>query len=197
MENYNQNSADVEIVKQANVNIINDSNNNEDARLKVLRSEILQLKASNASLQIQLQYFREKYLPHILVVDDNYDTVQIITEILSDHYNVIDTGNGIEALSMIRKMGNVGSGIKRIDTILLDINLPGMCGFTLCRELKKNMKLNIPIIFCSVNNTKKDVIKAISFGADDYIIKPFQENTLLGKVGKWTKKTGQILIEPN
>ena len=197
MENYNQNSADVEIVKQANVNIINDSSNNEDARLKVLRSEILQLKASNISLQIQLQYFREKYLPHILVVDDNYDTVQIITEILSDHYNVIDTGNGIEALSMIRKMGNVGSGIKRIDTILLDINLPGMCGFTLCRELKKNMKLNIPIIFCSVNNTKIDIIKAISFGADDYIIKPFQENTLLGKVGKWTKKTGQIPIEPN
>ncbi len=85
-------------------------------------------------------------------------------------------------------MGKVGSDIKRIDTILLDVNLPGMCGFTLCRELKKNIKLNIPIIFCSANNTKKDVIKAISFGADDYIIKPFQENALLEKVGKWTKK---------
>ena len=188
MEDYNHSLGNVEIVKEAEVNIINDSNNNDKAMLNVLKNEISHLKASNASLKIQLQHFREKYLPHVLLVDDNYDTVQIITEILNDDYNVIDTGNGIEALSMLRKMGKVGSDIKRIDTILLDINLPGMCGFTLCRELKKNIRLNIPIIFCSANNTKKDVIKAISFGADDYIIKPFQENALLEKVGKWTKK---------
>ena len=187
MEDYNHSLGDVEIVKEAEVNIINDSNNNDKAMLKVLKNEISHLKAFNASLKIRLQHFREKYLPHVLLVDDNYETVQIITEILSD-YNVINTGNGIEALSMLRKMGKVGSDIKRIDTILLEVNLPGMSGFTLCRELKKNIRLNIPIVFCSVNNTKKDVIKAISFGADDYIIKPFQENTLLEKVGKWTKK---------
>ncbi len=187
MEDYNHSLGDVEIVKEAKVNIINDSNNNDQAMLKVLKNEISHLKASNASLKIQLQHFREKYLPHVLLVDDNYETVQIITEILSD-YNVINTGNGIEALSMLRKIGKVGSDIKRIDTILLEVNLPGMSGFTLCRELKKNIRLNIPIVFCSVNNTKKDVIKAISFGADDYILKPFQENTLLEKVGKWTKK---------
>jgi len=188
MEYYNQNPGDVEIVKEAEVNIITDSNNNDEALLNVLKNEISHLKASNASLKIQLQNFREKHLPYVLLVDDNYDTVQIITEILNDDYNVINTGNGIEALSMLRKMGKVGSDIKRIDTILLDVNLPGMCGFTLCRELKKNLRLNIPIIFCSVYNTRKDVIKAISFGADDYIIKPFQENTLLEKIGKWTKK---------
>ena len=188
MEDYNQNPGDVEIIKEAVVNIINDNYDNDKALLKVLKNEISHLKASNASLKIQLQHFREKYLPHVLLVEDNYDTVQIITDILNDDYNVINTGNGIEALSILRKTGKVGSDIKRIDTILLDVNLPGMCGFTLCRELKKNIKLNIPIIFCSANNTKKDVIMAISFGADDYIIKPFQENTLLEKVGKWTKK---------
>ena len=154
MEDYNHSLGDVEIVKEAEVNIINDSNNNEKALLKVLKNEISHLKASNASLRIQVKHFREKYLPHVLLVDDNYDTVQIITEILNDNYNVINTGNGIEALSMLRKMGKVGSDIKRIDTILLDVNLPGMCGFTLCRELKKNMRLNIPIIFCSAKNTK-------------------------------------------
>ncbi len=187
MEDYVHGPGNVEIVKEADVNIVNDSNNNDQAMLKVLKNEISHLKASNASLKIQLQYFRENYLPNVLLVDDNHETVQVITEILSD-YNVINTGNGIEALSMLRKMGKVGSDIKRIDTILLEVNLPGMSGFTLCRELKKNIRLNIPIVFCSVNNTKKDVIKAISFGADDYIIKPFQENTLLEKVGKLTKK---------
>ena len=188
MEDYTQSHGDVEIVNEAEINIINDSNNNDNAMLNVLKNEISHLKASNASLRMQLQHIREKYLPHVLVVDDNYDTVQIITEILNNDYNIINTGNGIEALNILRKMGNVGSDIKRIDTILLDINLPGMCGFTLCRELKKNIKLNIPIIFCSASNTKRDVIKAISFGADDYIIKPFQDVALLEKVGKWTKK---------
>lgn len=187
MENNTHGPGDVEIVKEADINIIDDGNNNDQAMLKVLKNEISHLKASNASLKIQLQYFRENYLPNVLLVDDNHETVQVITGILSD-YNVINTGNGIEALSMLRKMGNVGSDIQRIDTILLEVNLPGMSGFTLCRELKKNIKLNIPIIFCSANNTKKDVIKAISFGADDYIIKPFQEKALLEKVGKWTKK---------
>lgn len=187
MEDYAHSPGNVEIIKEADVNIINDSNNNDQAMLKVLKNEISHLKASNASLKIQLQYFRENYLPNVLLVDDNHETVQIITEILSD-YNVISTGNGIEALSMLRKMGKVGSDIQRIDAILLEINLPGMSGLTLCRELKKNIRLNIPIIFCSANNTKKDVIKAISFGADDYIIKPFQEKALLEKVGKWTKK---------
>lgn len=187
MENNTHGPGDVEIVKEADINIIDDGNNNDQATLKVLKNEISHLKASNASLKIQLQYFRENYLPNVLLVDDNHETVQVITGILSD-YNVINTGNGIEALSMLRKMGNVGSDIQRIDTILLEVNLPGMSGFTLCRELKKNIKLNIPIIFCSANNTKKDVIKAISFGADDYIIKPFQEKALLEKVGKWTKK---------
>lgn len=187
MEDYAHSPGNVEIIKEADVNIINDSNNNDQAMLKVLKNEISHLKASNASLKIQLQYFRENYLPNVLLVDDNHETVQIITEILCD-YNVISTGNGIEALSMLRKMGKVGSDIQRIDAILLEINLPGMSGLTLCRELKKNIRLNIPIIFCSANNTKKDVIKAISFGADDYIIKPFQEKALLEKVGKWTKK---------
>ncbi len=187
MEDYTHSPGNVEIVKEADVNIVNDSNNNDQAMLKVLKNEISHLKASNASLKIQLQYFRENYRPNVLLVDDNHETVQVITEILSD-YNVINTGNGIEALSMLRKMGKVGSDIERIDAILLEVNLPGMSGLTLCRELKKNIRLNVPIIFCSANNTKKDVIKAISFGADDYIIKPFQEKALLEKVGKWTKK---------
>ncbi len=61
MEDYTHSPGDVEIVKEAEVNIINDSNNNDKAMLKVLKNEISHLKASNASLKIQLQHFREKY----------------------------------------------------------------------------------------------------------------------------------------
>jgi len=54
MEDYNHNLGNVEIVKEAEVNIINDSNNNDKALLKVLKNEISHLKASSASLKIQL-----------------------------------------------------------------------------------------------------------------------------------------------
>ncbi len=190
MDNINHNTGETEIIKDVGINIVSKDNNHETTLTKILKSEILSLKAANASLQIRLQDLRKKFLPNVLVVEDNIDASTIITEYLSDDYNVINAGNGIEALSILRKVGRTGSNIKRIDVILLDVTLPGMSGYDLCRELKKNMKLNIPTIFCTANNTKKDVVRAVSCGADDYIIKPFQGITLLEKVGKWVKVRG-------
>lgn len=194
MEGYNQYPGEVEIVKEANANIIDSGSDKDKALINILRNEVSQLKATNASLNVKVQNLREDHLPYIFLVEDDYDTTQIITEILYDDYNIIDVGNGIEALSILRKMGKVGSDIKRIDTILLDINLPGMCGFTLCHEIKKKLRLNIPIIVCTARNTKKDVMRAVSAGANDYIIKPFQEKTLISKVAKWTKTKGRLPV---
>ncbi len=98
--------------------------------INVLRNEVSQLNATNASLNVKLQNLRENHLPYVFLIEDNYDTTQIITEILHDDYNIIEVGNGIEALSILRKIGKAGSSVKRIDIILLDIYLPGMCGFT-------------------------------------------------------------------
>jgi len=69
-----------------------------------------------------------------------------------------------------------------------------MSGFALCHEIKKKMRLNIPIIVCTGRNTKSDVMKAVSAGAEDYIIKPFQEKTLLSKVGKWSKTRRKLAV---
>ncbi len=194
MEGENQFPGDIEIIIEANANIVDSGSDKDKTLINVLRNEVSQLKATNASLNVKLQNLRENHLPYIFLVEDDYDTTQIISEILHDDYNIIDVGNGIEALSILRRIGKTGSDIKRIDTILLDINLPGMCGFTLCHEIKKKMRLNIPIIVCTARNTKRDVMRAVSSGAEDYIIKPFQEKTLLGKVGKWTKTKKQLPI---
>lgn len=194
MEGYNQYPDEIEIVKEADANIIDSGSDKDKALINVLRNEVSQLKATNASLNLKVQNLRENHLPYIFLVEDDYDTTQIITEILYDDYNIIDVGNGIEALSILRKTGKVGSDIKRIDTILLDINLPGMCGFTLCHEIKKKLRLNIPIIVCTARNTKRDVMRAVSAGADDYIIKPFQEKTLISKVAKWTKAKRRLPV---
>ncbi|MBT6563939.1 MAG: response regulator transcription factor [Candidatus Scalindua sp.] len=190
MKNRNQYSSENEIIKHADVRIISNDNNNDDeaALVSKLKNEISNLKSTNAYLSINLQNLRERCLPYVLLVDDNYDTIQIITDILSNEYNVIDTGNGVEALSMIRTMGNTGSSIKRIDAVLLDLNLPGMSGISLCREIKKRLKINVPVIICTARQMKKDVIDAISSGADDYIVKPFEENALLEKLNKWVRK---------
>lgn len=192
MENTSQNACEVEIVKEAEINVVNEDVDFVTDHINVLKSEIASLKATNASLKIKLQYFRERFLPNILVVEDDIDTRLFITEYLIDNYNVIDVGNGIEALKILRKMRKSGNSTKRIDSIILDINLPGMCGYDLCREVKKNMKLNIPVIMCTAKNTRKDVVLALASGADDYIIKPFKEITLLEKVGKWVKRKQAI-----
>ncbi len=192
MEGHNQHPDEIEIIKEANAHIIGSDSDQDKATINILRNEVLQLKATNASLNIKIEILRNKHLPCVFLVDDNYDTTQIITDILHDDYNIIETGNGIDALKIIRKINIAGSDIKRIDVILLEINIPGMCGFTLCHEIKKKMRLNIPLIVCSARNTKKDVVRAVSAGADDYIIKPFQEKTLISKVAKWTKSNERL-----
>jgi CheY-like chemotaxis protein len=194
MEGNNQYPGEIEIIKKADTIIIDNISDSDKTVINILRDQVSQLKATNASLNVKLQTLREKHLPNIFLVEDDYDTTQLITETLQDDYNIIDVGNGIEALSILRKIGKVGSDIERIDTILLDINLPGMSGFALCHEIKKKMRLNIPIIVCTGRNTKSDVMKAVSAGAEDYIIKPFQEKTLLSKVGKWSKTRRKLAV---
>jgi len=194
MEGNNQYPGEIEIIKKADTVIIDNISDGDKTVINILRDEVSQLKATNASLNVKLQTIRKKHLPHIFLVEDDYDTTQLITETLQDDYNIIDVGNGIEALSILRKIGKVGSDIERIDTILLDINLPGMSGFALCHEIKKKMRLNIPIIVCTGRNTKSDVMKAVSAGAEDYIIKPFQEKTLVSKVGKWSKTRRKLAV---
>jgi len=194
MEGNNQYPGEIEIIKKADNIIIDNISDSDKTVINILRDQVSQLKATNASLNVKLQTLREKHLPNIFLVEDDYDTTQLITETLQDDYNIIDVGNGIEALSILRKIGKVGSDIERIDTILLDINLPGMSGFALCHEIKKKMRLNIPIIVCTGRNTKSDVMKAVSAGAEDYIIKPFQEKTLVSKVGKWSKTRRKLAV---
>ncbi|MBT3354380.1 MAG: response regulator [Candidatus Scalindua sp.] len=194
MEGNNQYPGEIEIIKKADTIIIDNISDSDKTVINILRDQVSQLKATNASLNVKLQTLREKHLPNIFLVEDDYDTTQLITETLQDDYNIIDVGNGIEALSILRKIGKVGSDIERIDTILLDINLPGMSGFALCHEIKKKMRLNIPIIVCTGRNTKSDVMKAVSAGAEDYIIKPFQEKTLVSKVGKWSKTRRKLAV---
>lgn len=112
----------------------------------------------------------------ILVVDDNPDNLRLFSGILSKHkYKTRVAPNGERALATIRK--------EAPGLILLDIMMPVMDGFEVCRQLKRNKQTaGIPIIFISALNETFDKVKAFSMGGVDYITKPFKTEEVLARV---------------
>lgn len=74
-----------------------------------------------------------------------------------------------------------------INLILLDMNLPDGSGFELCALVKQQM--DIPIIFLTVRDDEKDIVKGLDMGADDYIVKPFQFSVLLSRINAVLRRT--------
>jgi len=112
----------------------------------------------------------------ILVVDDTRLNVQIIKCDLEDEgYNILSSENGKDALKIAEA--------ENPDLILLDIMMPGMDGFEVCKILKeKDNTKDIPIIFLTARNEPEDVVKGFQLGAVDYLRKPFEVSELLVRV---------------
>ncbi len=112
----------------------------------------------------------------ILVVDDEPDIVEIIQITLeAADFQVITAGNGEEALERARE--------ERPDLILLDVMMPKMDGYTACSQLKE-IGDRTPIVMLTARGETEAVTRAHQAGAEDYIVKPFNQATLLGKVKK-------------
>jgi DNA-binding response OmpR family regulator len=113
--------------------------------------------------------------PRVLVVDDDEMNVRLLEAILSDKYEVTTAYNGKEALLDVEK--------KPPDLILLDIMMPGMSGYEVCKKLKGNNKtLHIPIVMVTALTEKTEKIKGIEAGADDFLNKPVDVNELRVRV---------------
>ncbi len=104
--------------------------------------------------------------PMILIVDDVPTNVQILAEALSSVYRIKVASNGLDALKIAQR--------KLPDLILLDVMMPGMDGFEVCRRLKADMHTHkIPVIFVTAKNADSDEELGLNLGAVDYITKPF------------------------
>ena len=118
--------------------------------------------------------------PKILIVDDEEDIRQTLKYRLeSSDYTVITAGDGIEALELAH--------LECPDLILLDIVLPKMDGYQVCRALKEssNEKYNrIPVIMISGRPQLLEEKTQATNIADDYIVKPFDASELLAKIGR-------------
>jgi serine phosphatase RsbU (regulator of sigma subunit)/CheY-like chemotaxis protein len=112
----------------------------------------------------------------ILVVDDTPTNVSVVSGLLKDSYRTKVATNGERALAIV-------SGPEKPDLILLDVTMPDMDGFEVCRRLKANPDTReIPIIFLTARTDYVDEIKGFEAGAVDYIHKPFSAPIVLARV---------------
>ncbi len=117
-----------------------------------------------------------KYQPIILIVDDVSINLQVLGNILKKSgYKISAALSGKQALTIIENT--------KPDLILLDIMMPEMDGFEMCKILKSKPETkDIPIIFLTAKTEKQDVIDGINLGAVDYVTKPFNSTELLARV---------------
>lgn len=107
--------------------------------------------------------------PTILVVDDMTTTLLLIHDLLKDTYEVKIAKSGAKALEILESPND-------IDLILLDIEMPDINGYDVCRKIKNNETIkNIPIIFITGRTSQEDEEYGLNLGAIDYITKPFNK----------------------
>ena len=118
----------------------------------------------------------------ILLVDDEKDLVETVQfRLESNGYEVISAGDGQEALNKARS--------ENPNLIILDLMLPKMDGYKVCGLLKKDARYaKIPIILFTARAQSEDVKMGEEVGADAYITKPFEPQTLIGKVKELLKE---------
>jgi putative two-component system response regulator len=113
---------------------------------------------------------------NILVVDDTPDNLIMMSELLKDEYKVKVANNGEKALKISQSQTPP-------DLILLDIMMPVMDGYEVCRQLKANPQTqHIPVIFLTAKTDATDETKGLEIGAIDYITKPINPAILMARV---------------
>jgi len=112
----------------------------------------------------------------ILVVDDTAANLKFLVNMLSSRgYQVRAAGSGPLALRSI--------AVEQPDLILLDVRMPGMDGFEVCRRLKEDRRYrDIPVIFLSALNDTPGIVRAFEIGAVDYVTKPFEPAEILARI---------------
>jgi two-component system phosphate regulon response regulator PhoB len=119
----------------------------------------------------------------ILVVDDEKDVVEVVSHFLEEEgYTVHSAYDGEEALEM-------ASG--DVDLIVLDIMLPGVDGYEVCKKLRSRVETeDIPIVFLSAKTEEEDQIEGLMLGGDDYLTKPVSPQVLVAHVKAVLRRSG-------
>ena len=119
----------------------------------------------------------------ILVVDDESRMRKLVKDFLTKkNFQVLEAGNGEEAMDIFYDE-------KDIALIILDVMMPKMDGWEVCREIRKNSK--VPIIMLTARSDERDELLGFDLGVDEYISKPFSPKILVARVEAILRRTGQ------
>ncbi len=118
----------------------------------------------------------------LLIVDDEVLIRDVIKEYcLNENYDVCEASNGLDALEIINK--------ENIDLIILDIMMPKLDGFSLCKQIKDK---NIPIIILSARTDEFDKLMGFDLGIEDYVTKPFSPKELMARIKVILKRNNSV-----
>ncbi len=134
----------------------------------------------------------------ILIVDDDRELRELIGFALrSAGYPVVEAGDGWEALRQ--------HAAEKPDLVILDVNLPGLDGFEVCRRIR--VASDTPVMMLTVRVEEADQVRGLDLGADDYLAKPFSPRTLLARVRALLRRgsperpapsgAGPIVLDPD
>lgn len=120
----------------------------------------------------------------ILVVDDESRMRKLVKDFLArEGYTVIEAADGMEALDLFYEQKDIG-------LIILDVMMPKMDGWQVCREIREHSK--VPIIMLTARAEERDELQGFDLGVDEYISKPFSPKILVARVGAVLRRTSGI-----
>ena len=117
----------------------------------------------------------------VLIVDDLRPNIKMLeARLLAEYFEVVSATNGQEALTLCRE--------GKCDIVLLDVMMPGMDGFEVCRRLKADPRtLHLPVLIVTSLDQPSDRLRGLEAGADDFLIKPVDEIALIARVRSLTR----------
>ncbi|MEA1919500.1 MAG: response regulator [Campylobacterota bacterium] len=114
----------------------------------------------------------------ILIVDDVKSNIDILMQFLKKSYDLIPALSGEKALKIVQKID--------VDAVLLDIMMPEMDGYEVCKALKSlDRTKEIPVVFITAKADEKSIQEAHKVGGVDFISKPFEEKEILNIISKY------------
>lgn len=127
--------------------------------------------------------------PRVLIVDDEPNIRDLVSVALRFHGFTVETaGNGKDALSVLAEARSAEEAGAHIDLVVLDVMLPDVDGFELCRRLRAEGD-GVPVIFLTARDTPSDTVTGLTLGGDDYVTKPFSVEALIARVGAVLRRT--------
>ena len=138
---------------------------------QAVQSQVSEITSTAKSLVMHNKNF------NILIVDDEPINLQVLSNLLLlENYSITPTFDGIQAIELIEK------GL-RPDLILLDVMMPKMTGYEVCKKIREKFPANeLPIVLLTAKNQVLDLLEGFNSGANDYLTKPISKNELFARI---------------